>query len=365
MLINRNNYEDFFLLYADDELLADERKAVEDFIAENEDLRVELDLIIASVLPMEEIPLADKSFLYKEIIFDASIHEKLLLKLDNELAVDELNTVDSLITNNEILKNEYNLLATTKLDSSEKIVFEDKHLLYKRERDNVVIFRFARWAAAAILIGFVVLLGEKFFNNRTTSNSGIAIIQPKGNGNNSTQIVTNTDNISTVAPDVIKEQNNVATIEETKEKSSSVSKRIISGKESKIKTNTVIVKDEVPSDKQNELALLNKVQIEIDKNATKSNDVGVPEMDLVKNPSIAKLATKDDKIIPLENTYKQALSFTEMEKSENKILYMDEDDVKRTKVGGFFRKVKRFVERTAKIKTGNNIQIAGFEIAAK
>ena len=47
------------------------------------------------------------------------------------------------------------------------------------------------------------------------------------------------------------------------------------------------------------------------------------------------------------------------------IFYIDEDEVKRSKIGGFFKKVKRMVERTAKIKTGNSISIAGFEIASK
>ena len=78
-----------------------------------------------------------------------------------------------------------------------------------------------------------------------------------------------------------------------------------------------------------------------------------------------KQAPANENIVPLENTYAQAVSFTEDEKSNNKIFYMDEDDVKRSKVGGIFKKFKRLVERTAKIKTGNSLKIAGFEIAAR
>ena len=63
MFINRNNYENFFLLYADGELSASEHLAVEEFVAQNEDLRVELEMIQAAVLPLEEISLIDKSFL--------------------------------------------------------------------------------------------------------------------------------------------------------------------------------------------------------------------------------------------------------------------------------------------------------------
>jgi hypothetical protein len=43
---------------------------------------------------------------------------------------------------------------------------------------------------------------------------------------------------------------------------------------------------------------------------------------------------------------------------------MDEEKVKKTKIGGFFRKVKRVVERTTNIKTGgNNFKVANLEFA--
>ena len=45
MIINRDNYENFFLLYVDGELCAADRKAVEDFAAENEDLQKELEIL--------------------------------------------------------------------------------------------------------------------------------------------------------------------------------------------------------------------------------------------------------------------------------------------------------------------------------
>jgi hypothetical protein len=51
--------------------------------------------------------------------------------------------------------------------------------------------------------------------------------------------------------------------------------------------------------------------------------------------------------------------------NEDKILYMEEDKITRTKAAGFLRKMKRTVERNTRIKTGNGIRIAGFEIAAK
>jgi hypothetical protein len=51
--------------------------------------------------------------------------------------------------------------------------------------------------------------------------------------------------------------------------------------------------------------------------------------------------------------------------NNDRYLDTDEDNAKRTKVGGFFRKVKRLIERNTNIKTGNEVKVAGFEIAIK
>ena len=68
MNINRHNYETFFLLYADNELSASERKAVELFVQENADLETELHSILETKLPEEIIKFTGKGQLYKNEI---------------------------------------------------------------------------------------------------------------------------------------------------------------------------------------------------------------------------------------------------------------------------------------------------------
>ena len=49
---------------------------------------------------------------------------------------------------------------------------------------------------------------------------------------------------------------------------------------------------------------------------------------------------------------------------ERDFCHMNEEKVKKSKLGGFFRKVKRVVERSANIKSGgNNIKVANMEFA--
>ncbi len=367
MLINRNNYEDFFLLYADGELRADERKAVEDFIAENEDLRIELDLIKATVLPAEEILFADKSFLYKEIIFDSSFQEKLLLKLDDELAVKELESVNALLATNVDVTREYGILLKTKLDANEIIVFEHKHLLYKKERDNVVVFRFARWAAAAILIGFALFFGEKVFNKKSNIVSELAI-EPKIKNKKTIATANNdVDNEMAKQPEneIVNEELAVVEEMDSDRKQSNNHKNVVAIHNKISPVNLLVSKEKNKIEKQEQLVLVKKMQSTLAVPERIEIALSNQQIASIKNIEKPKLAVVDDNIVPLENTYKQALAITEIEKSENKILYMDEDDIKRSKAGGFFRKVKRFVERTANIKAGNSLQIAGFEIAAK
>ncbi len=66
-----------------------------------------------------------------------------------------------------------------------------------------------------------------------------------------------------------------------------------------------------------------------------------------------------------DNVYASSTSFTESsEGNNNRIFFMDEEKIKKTKLGGIFRKVKRVIERSANIKPGgNNIKVANLEFA--
>jgi anti-sigma factor RsiW len=61
--IDRNNYEEYFLLYVDNELTPVQRLAVEEFINNHPDLKEELELLSSTVLDAEPIRLFDKDLL--------------------------------------------------------------------------------------------------------------------------------------------------------------------------------------------------------------------------------------------------------------------------------------------------------------
>ena len=52
MQINRHNYEEYFILYMDNELGSTERRMVEDFVKLHPDLQEELDMLLQSRWPV-------------------------------------------------------------------------------------------------------------------------------------------------------------------------------------------------------------------------------------------------------------------------------------------------------------------------
>jgi hypothetical protein len=66
MEINRNNYESFFLLYLDGELIPSQRIAVEKFLGENADLQKEFSLLQQTVLSPSDIVFEPKELLFRK-----------------------------------------------------------------------------------------------------------------------------------------------------------------------------------------------------------------------------------------------------------------------------------------------------------
>jgi hypothetical protein len=156
------NYEEFFLLYADNELSAPERKAVEEFVQANPGLAVELKMLQQVQLPDEPLVFGDKKTLYRkesEEISLANCEEHFLLFVDNELAPGAKEKVETFVLQHPAVQEGFTLLKQTKLEA-ETIVFPDKRSLYRKEEKERPVFylRWQRIAVAAAFIGLAVLV---------------------------------------------------------------------------------------------------------------------------------------------------------------------------------------------------------------
>jgi hypothetical protein len=202
MKLNRNNYEEYFILYLDNELDSDDRREVEAFAKQNPDLATELEMLMQSKLtPDADILYADKGSLMR---FDsASIslsnyEEWLTAYIDNELTDGERKDVEVFVAGNPSIQRQLNLLLQTKLQP-EAIVFPYKESLYRKEENTRVIsMRWWRVAAAAVLLIGVSTTAFFLVKNNATNealesavsfapefrppvnnNSPVAILQPK------------------------------------------------------------------------------------------------------------------------------------------------------------------------------------------
>jgi len=158
MEINRHNYEHYFLLWVDDELCAKDQEAVERFIAENPDLAEELVLLQEAKLPTDElIAFPNKLALLKnasESIALDNYETFFLLYVDGELNQTEQAEVELFVLQHPQLQAEFLLIQQTKLPI-EELVFENKEILYRKEKKErpVVYMQWRRMAVAAALIG--------------------------------------------------------------------------------------------------------------------------------------------------------------------------------------------------------------------
>jgi len=158
-MINRNNYEEFLLMYVDNELNAQERAAVDLFLQQNPDLLPELETLQQTVLSAnDEILLEDKSGLFRinSSISIENYEEYFLLDIDGELDAKAKNEVEKFVLQHPQLQSEFTLLLQTVLEP-EQVIFADKQSLYRKEK-RVIPFAWMRVAAAAAVIGFAILV---------------------------------------------------------------------------------------------------------------------------------------------------------------------------------------------------------------
>jgi len=141
-IINRNNYEDIFLLYVDDELDAASKLAVENFVLENPDLAVELDMLLQTRSVVDETTFFDKESLLRTEgngIKEDNYQEHFLLYIDNELSASKRAEVEMYVLQHPKLQDEFTTLKQAVL-APEIVSYGDKKDLYRTEKRRTIYF---------------------------------------------------------------------------------------------------------------------------------------------------------------------------------------------------------------------------------
>ena len=168
--INLGNYEEFFILYMDNELSEDQKKMVNAFLMAHPDLQGEFDILMSTKLPLEEFSFNKEELLASNMKL-SSVDEDLLLYIDNELPAKQKDIVELELTSNKHYRLQYQVLLQTKLDAAEKIVYANKEELYRRTEKAVFFKPWMRIAAAVVIIAVGGMFYFRYSSTTTVTDS--------------------------------------------------------------------------------------------------------------------------------------------------------------------------------------------------
>ena len=381
MEINRNNYEEYFLLYADNELTDHEKIEVLKFIRENKDLEDEFKTIQDTICKPDNIVMQDKSLLLRatenDFVTEKNYEEIFVLYHDDELNSEERKSTELFVRANPHLKKEFDLISRAKLTPENLIIFPRKKDLYRKEKDGRVIsVVFWRSLAAAVFIGFGLWIFETYHdqpvvpqtaviendsvqgNKQNTAKNNIdKFIEPSKSASLKTlpkQTQDIADNDKSVEKKAVLKQ-----VKQNQQKKNSYTQQTVKQNDKAETAMKVAVTKEASSDKaQTELAALENdlKNIPQNKKIDASGTAFIGDIEI--NP-----AQKDNEGNQLAIQAQQASYVTDAnQKNENYVFYnVTTEEFRKSKVGSFLKKVKRIVERNnpvTRLFTGEEKQVA-------
>ncbi|HEV2355608.1 MAG TPA: hypothetical protein VGR89_15275 [Puia sp.] len=165
-MITRDNYEEYFLLYADNELPAAERQVVERFVADHPDLREEWEAFLqCRISPEADLVFPGRESLFRPETAATSHTEDLLLYLDGELDRVAAARIESLLRQDPRISTEFAALQAALNYPDPAIVYPGKEKLYKKERTGALLsmpwVRLGIAASVAAVIAVLFLLPAK------------------------------------------------------------------------------------------------------------------------------------------------------------------------------------------------------------
>lgn len=371
MNITRHNYEEYFILYTDNELGIEERRMVETFVEQHPELKAELDLLSQYKLVPDIAVVYDKKEELKkawtnEVITLSNYDEWLMLYIDNELTASQKITVEKFIAAHPSINNEFVLLQRTQLQQ-EEVVFTDKASLYrKEEKVHPIPIRWWRLAAAAVLLLGISIATAVILNNKDSVEKGglvkgsaaekkstLPVLVPqKFNGQvNETNVAdNNTPGVTPAVKQVVKTN--------PRDKANPVKDRLAVIIVQPVKDEMVVnIKDkktnDLPTPLYNPNIIKNNTAINAVTNTKISNDIFKPKNSLT-NP-----------VVTTQNPSSSEIVYASNHKTD--VSELEQSDGKKNKNRGIFRKIARTFEKRTDIDPteDNRLLVAGLSIKLK
>ena len=331
-VITRSNYEEYLLMYVDDELTAEEKAAVDQFLLLNPDLQQELDMLTQTKLPLELVTMDEKESLLSGNMKTKELEENLLLFIDNELNEPEKTRVEEALAKDAAYRNQYELLLKTKSDPDEKVVCPFKEELYRRKQRRIPMLY---WQAAAVVL-LVVGMSTFILTYQQRQAEEVAIL-PAGNQIQPTDSNQGVDQpIVTQPAGQIAEEKASAPTESNIEDVPVVAMQKVEQKQTARNTNSVHVQ---PTPVEEDMPIVSMRQ------RPNNAPVLVPE---VVDIAVSKPLTKE----PVTSEPSYTYNNTDAPVNEVPAVAYEEEKTK-TSLKGLLRKATRYVERRTNINVTN------------
>ena len=372
MNITRHNYEEFFILYLDNELGSDDRRRVESFVNENPDLKNEFDLLLQTrMTPDHDLVFDGKQQLLKTAlpgpISENNFEEWLLLYIDNELTAQEKIAVEEFVAGHPSAATTLQQLQKTKLHPEHAVVFPNKEILYRREKRAIVIT--LNWRKIAVAASLLLAISTAAFFVFTNNRNEVGIIAEQRDTNST----KNGAGVSSPA-------NTVVTTPEKSESNEAITKNVEPGsrsfaadQENFDSENKKNIQHKLPSGTQEEKLIAKNNPVAEPTNDPPSNTLNPNVKDdlesdvtaLTVKPSQDGLTINTEKKNTEVVTPETDESFSKEKNDSSEPIYAVADDGKKNKLRGFFRKVTRTFEKRTNIKATDDedrLLLAGISI---
>jgi hypothetical protein len=345
MNINRNNYEEYFILYMDNELSRDDRRGVEEFVEKHPDLKEELEVLLQyKITPDTSIVYIDKEELMMSQSYSSidlnNYEEWLVMYIDDELNAEQRKDVEQFAASHPQIHEELTLLKQTKLQPEQEIVFPGKELLYHRtEKVRVIYFNWRRITVAAVLLIAVGTTALFVYNKRSTVPAKEIVSSSDKQQKTITPVITNKESNQKVDQPAIANNVEQALVQAAKQ-NSPVSTR-----------KNFTVNKKLP----NNLSEIKKEELVADNNKKSSNNLPKPLNPVNTNTDVVKesVAANNNNIQePLTNRLvttatpqpSQAVYNTSVNDED-----LNQSGGKKNKLRGLLRKVTRTIEKNTNI----------------
>jgi hypothetical protein len=364
MNINRNNYERFFLLYADNELSDAEKNRVILFVQENTDLEEEFVMIQQSVVsPDKNLTLGDKDFLLRQeqkFINEENHEEIFILYNDGQLDEHEKRQTENFINEHPEFEKQFRVLQQVKLEADPAIVFPDKRSLLKKEgKGKVIPLNLRRALVAAVILGFGLWAGFNYMQTgkvtKVVSSKQTAPVTPPQTAVEES-VPLNSPDETTMKSGLHTDKNDAKTSYGQEAPKKSLVKNAQKKQRNADEASEQIVKNN--HQQKNPVTSLKTTEQPKDEIVVKES---VSNKDLIAKENKVPVNTNEtatDKIIsvkPEPENYAAVASYKADTKNDNYVFYnVSEDQFKKTKLFGFLKKVKRVIERKSPFNHNND-----------